>query len=366
MEKIYSGVNALEKRVLIMDSVFQTLGTATVLYDLFGRVIQINERMSDILQKVDIPPYSLSALDLAVRLTGESAQEVRSLLSDVVGSRRVRTMTITLDGLDDSPMFFTIRALGTSRHDGDDPSYPFALYGILFELVDVSEIHELGRVKEQLVAEGNRFLRQGVETLSDACTLMDDGEGADASPSSRELLDHKKGLLDLLDQLNRYMGEDMLRFRTGAFPIDSHKALLNALTTVHVDAATKKVPIDTGDHIPVLVLAEQKTLQSLFEDMLSVLIGDAVTGGHIMVAWEEKEAHLDIVLTNSGFGMPDKEFQNLLAKESGASETFVRIREGRTKIRSWNGELTGTSELGRGTTFRLRLAKFWQDHNPTS
>ena len=363
MEKIYSGVNALEKRVLIMDSVFQTLGTATVLYDLFGRVIQINKRMSDILQKADIPPYRLSALDLAVRLTGESAQEVRSLLSDVVGSRRVRTMTITLEGWEDSPLFFTIRALETSRHDGEDPSYPFALYGILFELVDVSEIHELGRVKEQLIAEGNRFLRQGVETLSDACTLMD-GDGPDALPSSRELLDRKNGLLDLLDRLNRYMGEDMLRFRTGAFPIDSYTVLLKALTTVEVDTVTKKVSIDTGDHIAVLVLAEQKTLQSMFEDMLTVLLGDAVTGGRVVVAWEESDAHLDIVLANSGFGMPDKEFQNLLAKESGASETFVRIREGRTKIRSWNGELTGTSELGRGTTFRLRLAKFWQDNNP--
>jgi CHASE2 domain-containing sensor protein/signal transduction histidine kinase len=365
MNRIYQGISSLEKRVLIMESVFQTLGTATILYDFFGRVIQINTRMSEMLQQAGLAPYDLSALDLAVRLTGESAETIRSMLAEVIRTRRPRSMTITLEGgVEASTMILTIKALARNRDDREDESHPFELYGLLFELVDISEIREQREIKERLVAEGNRYLKQGVETLSDACTLMDE-KAQDPSDSSRKLQAHKQGLLDLLDRLSSYMGEDMHRLQPGSFPIDPDKPLHKAAGSLGDEIAAKKLTLDLGKSESVLVLAEQRTLQSLFEDILTILIQDAVTGGTITTSSSPVDTGLELEFSNTGFGMPDKEFQALLTGKGGASESFKRIRQDMDRVRSWKGELSGTSELGRGTTFSLRLQTFLQD-NPVA
>jgi signal transduction histidine kinase len=230
--------------------------------------------------------------------------------------------------------------------------------------MDVSEIREQGEIKERLVAEGNRYLRQGVETLSDACTFMDE-EVVDPSEWSEKLQIHKQGLLELLDRLSSYMGEDMHRLQPGSFPIDPDKPLHKAAGSLGDEIAAKKLTLDLGKSESVLVLAEQRTLQSLFEDILTILIQDAVTGGTITTSSSPVDTGLELEFSNTGFGMPDKEFQALLTGKGGASESFKRIRQDMDRVRSWKGELSGTSELGRGTTFSLRLQTFLQD-NPVA
>ena len=84
----------VEKKLMLFESVLQGLKTAIIVYDLFGRVVEINPEMEQILRDMDVKPFEFTAAELAGRLCQTGETEIRRQINQVVTAQETITMPI--------------------------------------------------------------------------------------------------------------------------------------------------------------------------------------------------------------------------------------------------------------------------------
>ena len=245
--RINRDLHMLEKRLLLLDGVFQTMGTATILYDMFGRVVQINEGMVELLRQAELAPFAMSGLDLAAKLSGRSLEDIRALLADSIVSGGTHTLAVSLPSFEKKSLLLSFRALGRDASAEQDEKSPFSVLGILFEVVNASAIRDAEEIRKRFVEEAVLYLQQGIESLQDVCTLVESDVESDGGSSSRisEVQARKENLGALLERFQRLAGTDMLDSVTGQFPVDPMAILTRVWEGVAQDAEVKKVTLDS-------------------------------------------------------------------------------------------------------------------------
>ncbi|VAW84284.1 hypothetical protein MNBD_GAMMA18-1153 [hydrothermal vent metagenome] len=127
----------MDKRLRSFEDVFAGMGTAAVLYDLFGSVLQINAEMSRLVQSMALAAYDMTALDMMISLTGVDLVDGRRYLRTVIVDQQKVTLTVTLGSTDKSPYVLSMRPLfhhNKTDYVSDD-ILPFETVGVLFELI---------------------------------------------------------------------------------------------------------------------------------------------------------------------------------------------------------------------------------------
>ena len=355
--RINRDLHMFEKRMLLMDSVFQTMGTATILYDLFGRVVQVNESMAGLLRQVDLAPFSMSGLDLAARLSGRPLEEIRALLADTIVSGGTHTLAVALPSSTKASLLLSFRALKVEdQGERTDDIMPFSVRGILFEVVNASAIRDAEEIRKRFVEEAVTYLRQGVESFEDACTLVESSDGV--TPLD-DLKTRKESMLALLERFKRFSETDLLDSVSGRYPVDPMAALANVWESFAGEAREKMVSLDSPEVKGELVMTTPGGLESCLRTVFAYLLGDCVRGSRIVVQLRESSTATVLDILGTGFGMPGEEFDRLFHDPKlPASPEFGKVRDAAGMAGQWGGELSGSSELGKGTAFRLRMPRF--------
>ncbi len=127
----------MDKRLRSFEDVFAGMGTAAVLYDLFGTVLQINAEMSRLVQEMALAAYDMTALDMMISLTGVDLVAGRRYLRTVIVEQQKVTLAVTLGGADKKYYILSMRPLfHQSKADyASDEVLPFETVGVLFELI---------------------------------------------------------------------------------------------------------------------------------------------------------------------------------------------------------------------------------------
>ncbi len=127
----------MDKRLRSFEDVFAGMGTAAVLYDLFGTVLQINAEMSRLVQEMALAAYDMTALDMMISLTGVDLVEGRRYLRTVIVDQQKVTLAVTLGDADQRAYILSMRPLfHQSKADYvSDEVLPFETVGVLFELI---------------------------------------------------------------------------------------------------------------------------------------------------------------------------------------------------------------------------------------
>ena len=355
--RINRDLHMLEKRLLLLDGVFQSMGTATILYDMFGRVVQINEGMAELLRQADLAPFAMSGLDLAAKLSGRPLEEVRALLADSIVSKGTHTLIVSLPAFEKKSLLLSFRALGRDRSEEQEENSPFSVHGILFEVVNASAVRDAEEIRKRFVEEAVFYLQQGVESLQDACTLIE----SDERSASRlpEVQARKENLDALLERFQRLAGTDMLDSVTGQSPADPVAILNRVWEGVADDAGARKITLDSPDREGELVMTTPGGLEVCLRSVFAYLLADSVQGSRIVVQLRESDQATVLDILGTGFGMPGEEFDRMFNDPNlPVSPELARVREAAAQAAQWETVLTGSSELGRGTAFRLRMPRF--------
>lgn len=135
----------MDKRLQSFEDVFAGMGTAAVLYDLFGSVLQINGEMTSLMQEMKLAAYDMTALDLIVNLTGVSLDEGRRYLRTVIVDQEKEVLSVTPVNTEKEHFVLSLRPVFRQSQvelAGDD-ILPFETVGILLELISASAIRRL-------------------------------------------------------------------------------------------------------------------------------------------------------------------------------------------------------------------------------
>jgi CHASE2 domain-containing sensor protein len=361
-QEVTNTIRMLGRRLSVLNLVFNALESAIVLYDIFGQVTHVNKGMIHILKKINIAaPFKMSALDLAIKLTNHTVEDMRNLLSQIILNHDSINLPVNISDHKKAYML-TIRPLiGEQKNFLKDEAYPFDLHGILFEMNDVTEIKDFITLKTDFFQRSNARLKDGVESISNACMMLEEDDMV--ADEKKELVETLKGkkedMIDFIDELDDYMGRDVFSESRQTFPVSAMKILTAAMGNLGEEAARRQISFDVMPQtMSDLTQANPGDLKKIFISLLSVLLQDAYEESTIHIQVQRQGDHLLYVLYNSGYGMPDKDFQRYLSSHHLTdSKAFKNIHEMSPTLKRWKGELTGKSDVGDGIEFHLRLIR---------
>lgn len=137
-DSLAKAVALMERRYGLLESVFQGLASATILYDLFGRVLHVNKSMVNLLSVVGVAPYRITALDLVVCLTGETMEQVRGHLRKVLLGHEEITFQVQHESIQTRHILKVRPLMDSSKQHVTEGITPFSAVGFLLEIVETS------------------------------------------------------------------------------------------------------------------------------------------------------------------------------------------------------------------------------------
>ena len=361
-DSIEHSISFLIHRLSVMESLMDGLASSAILYDLFGRVVHVNKSMADMLNEIDLMPYSMTVVDMIVSLSGCSMLEARNYLSHLILEQGSINIPVKHDGVKTGYMMMISALKADADHNDDEGEIrPFELIGILCELVDMTRIREIYAQKEKVVEHMSGWLRNDLSSISMACDLVQD---------ERITTEKRTGLLQLIkqkvmdlgsnfEQVNNIVQQDLISRLSNKYPVDYIDALKMAVREVK---RQQKKSVEIDMHVPFcspLVMASPKELRQTFSALLKVLSADALEDSHIDLRMSCDKNEIAFEFNNQGFGIPDEQLQAYLqSHENLESDDYQNLRQVANQIIAWGGEFEASSVIGEGMCFRFTLKAF--------
>jgi signal transduction histidine kinase len=355
---VHQAMDLMERRLSVQQSVFDGLETATVLYDLFGRVMQINRHLEQLMADAGIPAFDYTALELMSALTDFDREKCQELLRQVIMERTSLVVPARLNALPSRRFLLRIQAL---NHDETSvqtavESTPFELLGVLFELDDVSSIYRLYNHKEKLIRHLGERIGRG---LDEATLLGDRAVASGRSHLTAELLDLIKNENRMLKEGSAFLNKEIGTMPLQLYPIDGRQPILENIEAIreHAEVSDIRIVAEMPEELS-LVMAEPEQLHEVTASVLDALINDASEESTIHIVVDKQGEWIRYRFYNQGFGMPNDRFQEFLFEDDGITEGYTQLRIALRRVQSWGGVVEASSELGVGTNIEIKLRAF--------
>ncbi|MCK5517582.1 MAG: CHASE2 domain-containing protein, partial [Desulfobulbaceae bacterium] len=350
----------LVRRLSVLESVFNALETGTILYTPFGMVLQSNRRMTQLLEALNINAYGMSALDFAVHLTGESPERIRQLLGRVIVNHETIQLSISIVGDRKQELMLKVRPLISSddTETESDNAQPIEMNGFLFEIIEISHSTDSSRSQKKLWQRNLKHLQQELESFSgDMNTQLLEQKKSSEEEIYQYLRKKYDDILHFVKSFDKRMHQEFLAESSGIFPVDLLEIIQNSIDTMQPAAEKHNIilSLSMSDTIP-LIQAEPEELMDLLEAILSLLIADALNGSTVIISADLNQDEIICSLVNTGVGMPSETFQRFLTSPGRAERIeFQKIHRLLPELRRWQAALSGSSDFGKGLSFKLIL-----------
>lgn len=362
-----------QQRVKELESVFDGMATAAVLFTPFGQAVRVNQALKDLLNRGHSVGSEMTALDLISRLCNLKPGAGQDLLRRLFLEHAAATLPARVPGIAGRHYLLhaqpvTIdgdeKAATLTPDDDSQEATPFHLRGILMEVVDVTKIHNINELKTQLIDRLYLELRNGFQDILLAAGLLTRHLATlpEAASYLTIITDEIDRSSTLLKRAQPYLFSDISDSHEYAcYPVGPREPLVLALDTVADRLQAKRLTCD--GNVPAstrLALADPAVLRDILQTILEILLEDAVRGSSLFVALVEEEAMIAYRLSAPGYGLPELQFQDYLhgTDVEDVTPLFRRLRAAVPQVAEWAGSLTGSSQLGDGLSFELRLRCF--------
>lgn len=355
----------LEERLTGMEEVFHGQETGIILYNLFGNVLHVNRRMSELAEMTRLSPFNMTAVDFISAITRVEVAEAKEILRCITLEQESFLLPVSGENREARTLVLQAKPL-MARNGADDetetPGMPFPVKGILIELVDVSRIRSFQVFKELLVESVFNQIRNDMEAVVLAVDLL---TAMELPPEEREevrgLLKDKIG--NTVATLEKAQAKLVGELRAGGeelFPVSPVNALIQAVRNLEGEQAERRVGVELAlPHAVSLILASPDRLVEVFEGVLIALMGDAAEQTRVVVRGEEKACRVTLAFSNTGFGMPADRFHAVMTSDAEpASREFAALRLALRHVRSWGGQAEAETAIGEGIRVTLTFNVF--------
>lgn len=353
-------LKSIEKRRSLLDRVLGGLDTGIVVYDLFGRVMTVNGAMEAIARDYQLAIYDMTALDFLTHLTDMNARQARQVLNYLTLQSQSRRIPVTLGDKQNQKHLLMMKPLG---HDSvvnvNSEATAFDISGLLFEIIDVSEISALCGMKESLVQRYVWDMRNDLESIQMGTDLLQSEKtGAEQRRRVTDIVREKlQSLALMLSRVEKDIKTSVQTIDREGYPLDTMSRLETILRDI--DAAATEHGIRFVVDIPsffTLALAQPAEFDRLVYSILTILLNDAAVDTEIRIkVWLEEDS-VRYRFTNTGFGLPDDDLQRFLrATGHAVSEDFRVLHDCISVLQCWGGGLEASSAVGKGFCFEFGL-----------
>lgn len=229
------------------------------------------------------------------------------------------------------------------------------------------KLQEVETLKSDFFSHMSHELRTPLASIQEGTNLLMEGHGGQVSPKQQRILtiisQESKRMIQLVNAILDLskMEAGMLAYH---FTATDMSALINkALSALMPLAETKGITINsTIGHLPS-VMVDQERMSQVFRNLLVNALKFTPEQGQITLAAEVKENSIEIMIQDTGIGIPEADLERIFLKfQQVISTTGERIKGTglglatvRQIILAHGGKVWATSQEKSGSTFYVSV-----------
>ena len=239
--------------------------------------------------------------------------------------------------------------------------------GALGVFFDITRTERLELVRQEFLSNVSHELRTPLTAIIAFVETLENGAMEDAESSQRFLSIIRKnasrmhGLIDDILELTAIEGGNV---RLRAAKIELHSLVQEVCASLAAKADAQNVTLRNDVAPEVTVFADERRLEQMLTNLIDNGIKFSRDGGTVAISYESGTRDM-ILVRDNGDGIPAQHLERLF-------ERFYRVDRARSRDKGGTGlglaivkhlallhrgEVTVTSELGKGTTFTIHLPK---------
>jgi len=243
--------------------------------------------------------------------------------------------------------------------EGDRPT------GFVGILEDITPLKELDRLKTQFISDAAHELRTPVTTIKLYVSLLQ----REGQPEKRA--DYIKLLTQETDMMAQLVEDllDLSRMEAGVAAFNPEPLDLNEVAREVVDRHVERagqggltLRFEPAPHLPE-VLADRDQIERMLTNLVVNAINYTPSGGLVTVRTAAAGGAVEVSVADTGHGIPAEEQERIFerfyrgstARETRVAGTGLGLAIVREIVNMHDGEIAVESEMGRGSTFTVRL-----------
>ncbi len=222
-------------------------------------------------------------------------------------------------------------------------------------------LHDADRVRRDLMADVAHELRTPLTVLQGRLEGLLDGVYPRDDRQIGEVLEETHLLSRLIEDLRTLALAD-----AGALPLQKEATdvvdlVQDTIRSMHPEAAAKSVALNVATpNDAVTIELDPLRIREVLMNLLSNAVRHTSTGGEVTIAVREAGSDVAVAVTDTGTGMEPADVARMFDRfhkgaESRGSGLGLAIAKG--LVTEHGGEITASSEVGKGTTVRFTLPR---------
>jgi len=255
-----------------------------------------------------------------------------------------------------------------NRDEGDPMGNGKAEAGIILAVRDITEHRALEKTKTAFVSDVSHELRTPLTTIQSAVGLLERARER-LDPLELRALELATGELrrirGMVEELLTLAQLDAWQYQLEVGPTDLSRIVQTAMESVESKAARFGIEVHFDGAAEHRCVCDAQKLYQVFLNLLDNAIKYSDPGDRVDVKIEEGVSSLTVEVKDTGVGIPEEDLAQLF-------ERFYRVDKDRSRatggsglglaisrqiVEMHGGELYVESEVGEGSTFRVRLPK---------
>jgi PAS domain S-box-containing protein len=240
--------------------------------------------------------------------------------------------------------------------------------GIILAVRDITEHRSLERAKTAFVSDVSHELRTPLTTIQSAVGLLERARER-LDPLEHRALELAEGELrrirGMVEELLTLAQLDAWQYQLEVGPTDMSRIVQTAIESVEAKAERFGIEVYFDGAAEHRCVCDAQKLYQVFLNLLDNAIKYSDPGARVDVRIREDVLSLTVEVKDTGFGIPEEDIDQLF-------ERFYRVDKDRSRatggsglglaisrqiVEMHGGDISVESEVGAGSTFRVRLPK---------
>lgn len=228
----------------------------------------------------------------------------------------------------------------------------------------IHQVDSSQKAQRDFVANVSHELRTPLTSIQGFAQAILDGTADDQASQQHAAM----VIYDESDRLKRLVEEllDLARIDAGQMDFKRDRVELNAIVAnvvEHLSLRASEAKIDIQEQLPPLpaLVGDGDRLAQVFTNLVDNAIEHSPMDGRVRILGEVSQGWITIHVEDAGSGIPPDELSRIferfyqLDKARSSRGAGLGLAISREIVRSHQGELKATSEIGRGSRFSVRL-----------
>ena len=240
--------------------------------------------------------------------------------------------------------------------------------GTITALHDITSQKEIDQLKSDFVSMVAHEIRSPMNSVMAQLKIVLDGLAGEVTPKQQEILGRASGKIENLVSLSSEL-LDLARIESGLITqekeqLDMSELLAEQVAFYETLAKEKDITLDFNQptELPA-VMGNRYNIEEVFSNLISNAIKYTQEGGKITVSAATEKNNLCISVSDTGFGIPEDEIDQLF-------DRFYRVKNDKTRyitgtglglsivksiVEAHNGMVSVVSKVDHGSTFYVYI-----------